>query len=210
MQRSNGARLLPLFISLIVIALVIAAVVSIGRAIFTSGDDTSTNDQAATGIGRESLIKTDQGRSVRMTVRGPIVAEENFKSYTIVASPSSRVFTVYNGYLDEETDSKELSNNTPAYEQFVFALDKAEMMRGEDEENVDDNDDLRGICANGYVYEYASLYNNQEVRRLWTSSCGGSKGTLKASQEQLSDLFKAQIPDAKDLIPFRQSLRLRL
>lgn len=210
MQRNNGARLLPLLISLIVIALVIAAIVSIGRAIFNSGDDSSSPDQVETGIGRESLLKTDQGRSVRMTVRGPIVANEQFQSYTVSATPTNRALVVYEGYLDEETDSKELRNNTPAYEQFVYALDKAEMMKGEDEEDVETNDDLRGICATGYVYEFAALYNNQEVRRLWTSTCDGSRGTLQASQQQLTSLFLSQIPDANDLIPFQQSPLLRL
>ena len=82
MQRSNGARLFPLFIILIVVALVIAAIISIGRAVFNSGDTTS-DETVVVDRGREALLKVDQARSVSMTVRGPIVAEENFQSYRV-------------------------------------------------------------------------------------------------------------------------------
>ena len=208
MQRSNGARLFPLFIILIVVALVIAAIISIGRAVFNSGDTTS-DETVVVDRGREALLKVDQARSVSMTVRGPIVAEENFQSYRVTVSPSERTMDVFKGYLEERTDGKELGNNTGAYEQFVYALDKANMMKANNKADDEGIDDLRGICASGYVYEFAVLNNTQEVEKLWTSSCEGSKGTLNASKEQLSDLFLGQVPGSNDLIPFRQSPLLR-
>ncbi|HRJ06719.1 MAG TPA: hypothetical protein PK096_01835 [Candidatus Saccharibacteria bacterium] len=210
MQRSSGARLFPLFIILIIIALVIAAIVSIGRAVFNSGSDTNSEDTSQTDVGRESLLKTDESRSVQMTVRGPIVADENFTSYRIEISPSERDMDVYKGYLEDRTNGKSLSNNTQAYEQFVFALDKANMMKGENSEDSEATDDLRGICATGYVYEFAVLEARSEVKRLWTSTCDGSPGSLQASKEQLADLFLAQVPGADDLIPFKRSPLLRL
>lgn len=209
MQRSNGARLFPLFIILIVIALVIAAIVSIGRAVFNSGEDTNSENAALVDAGRASLLKTDQSRSVQMTVRGPIVADEAFTSYRIEISPSSRDLDVYKGYLEDRTTGKSLSNNTRAYEQFVFALDKANIMKGENSTDNEASNDLRGICASGYVYEFAVLEARSEVKRLWTSTCGGSKGTLDASKEQLSELFIAQVPGAEDFIPFETSRRLQ-
>lgn len=208
MQRSNGARLFPLFIILIVVALVIAAIVSIGRAVFNSGED-STTDTALVDRGREALLKADLARSVEMTVRGPIVAEENFQSYRVTVSPSERKMDVFKGYLEERTRGKTLDNNTRAYEQFVFALDKANMMKANNKIDDEGINDLRGICASGFVYEFAVLNNAQEVERLWTSSCDGSKGTLDASKEQLSALFLDQVPGSNDLIPFEQSPLLR-
>lgn len=208
MQRSNGARLFPLFIILIVVALVIAAIVSIGRAVFNSGDTTS-EDTALVDRGREALLKTDLARSVEMTVRGPIVAEESFQLYRVTVSPNERKMDVLKGYLEERTAGKTLDNNTRAYEQFVFALDKANMMKANSQADDEDINDLRGICASGYVYEFAVLNNAQEVERLWTSTCDGSKGTLDASKEQLSGLFLDQVPGSEDLIPFRQSPLLR-
>ena len=208
MQRSNGARLFPLFIILIVVALVIAAIVSIGRAVFNSGED-NAGDSAVIDRGREALLKTDLARSVEMTVRGPIVAEENFQSYRVTVSPAERKMDVFKGYLEERTSGKTLDNNTRAYEQFVFALDKANMMKANNKADDEGINDLRGICASGYVYEFAVLNNAQEVERLWTSTCDGSKGTLDASKEQLSSLFLDQVPGSNDIIPFRESPLLR-
>jgi hypothetical protein len=199
MQRNSNIRILPLIISIIVIALVIAAVVSIGRAIFggPSSDETAQVDQ-----GREALLNTTGGRSVQMTVRGPIVADENFQSYQVEVSNSERSITAYKGYLESRTNGTSLSNNTRAYEQFVNALDKANMMKGKEPET---EDSLLGICASGYVYEYAVLSSANPVKTLWTSTCSGSKGTLNASRQQLTNLFLGQIPNSNDYIPFQQS-----
>lgn len=205
MQRS-GTRLFPLFLTLIIVIVVIVAIVSIGRAIFFSGNQ-STGDTPDLDRGQTELLKTTADHSVRLTVRGPIVADEEFKSYQITISPSTRTMVVYQGYLDEEQRTKQLDNNREAYEQFVYALDKANMMNGKMPEN-DAANDLRGICATGYVYEYAVLVADEPVKHLWTSTCDGSKGSLNASVKQLNDLFLVQVPGANELVPFRSSNRL--
>jgi len=210
MQRNSRARFFPLIISLVVIALIIAAVVSIGRAIFNSGDSSSNDQTSQTDQGKEALLNTSAGRSVQMTVRGPIVADEDFTSYRIAVSNSERSMNVYKGYVEEQTNGKSLENNTQAYEEFVYALDKANMMKGNSSADDESKQDIRGICARGYVYEFAVLSGGNEVKKLWTSTCGGSKGTLDASKDQLSQLFLAQIPGSNELIPFRQSQVLSL
>lgn len=208
MQRNNGARFFPLIITILVIALVIAAIVSIGRAIFNGGDSSEQTSQVDEN--RENLLNSSTGRSVSMTVRGPIVAEENFTSYRIEVSNAERSMKVYTGYLEEETNGKTLGNNTQAYEQFVHALDKANMTKGTNESSEEADQDLRGICARGFVYEYSVLSGGNTVRTLWTSTCSGSKGTLDASRSQLTQLFMAQIPDSSSLVPFRQTDQLQL
>lgn len=207
MQRNSNVRILPLIITIIVVALVIAAVVSIGRALFSGGS--STEETSQVDQGREALLNTASGHSVQMTVRGPIVADEEFQSYQVEVSNSERSITAYKGYLESRTNGTSLSNNTRAYEQFVHALDKANMMKGEEPETEAEND-LRGICASGYVYEYAVLSGSDTVKMLWTSTCSGSKGTLDASREQLTNLFLDQIPKSNDYIPFKQSFNFSL
>lgn len=208
MQRNNGAKFFPLIIIIVIVALVIAAIVSIGRAVFNSGDGNDTEQTSQIDENREALLNTSTGRSVSMTIRGPIVAQENFTSYRVAVSNTERSLNVYKGYLEEQTSGKTLANNTQAYEQFVYALDKANMTKSRDQAN-DDTNDLRGICAGGYVYEYAVLSGDNEVRKLWTSTCEGSKGTLNASKDQLNRLFLAQIPGSNELVPFKQSPSLR-
>lgn len=193
MYRGNSVRIVPVILVLVVIAIVVAAAFSIGRSIFGGGSSTSQSNP-----GRDSLLTTTPDHSVRMTVRGPLVANENFHSYQIVIDSSSRTMTTYQGYLDQPIDSRGYDNNVQAYEQFVYALDKADMMNAD--ELTGDQNDTRGICATGLVYEFETLSGGSTVKKLWTSTCKGSPGSFKASVSQVSSLFLAQIPDQKTLL----------
>lgn len=133
-----------------------------------------------------------------MTVRGPIVADENHNSYRITITPSSRNLATYQGYLGAQIDAVTLGNNVAAYREFVNALDKANLPVGTQFEA--ENDSTLGICATGRVYEYEIINGDSTVKRLWTSTCKGSPGSLKASADQLTNLFVNQIPDARTLL----------
>lgn len=196
MYRGNSPakRLLPVAIILIVIAIAIAALVSVGRAIF--GGDQS--DPTKVDAGQQALIETDAGNGVRMTVRGPIVADENFRSYRISADVNGRNMTTYTGYVEQPVETKDYANNLQAYEEFVYALDKANLMDGTALAGA--ADDTRGICATGKVYEFEVLRDGNVIEHLWTSTCKGSPGSFRGSTDQIEKLFKAQIPDQKALL----------
>lgn len=194
MYRGERARFLPVVLILIVIAIAIAALVSAGRAIFGGGDQPA----APVDTSQQSLLNTTEGHSVRMTVRGRIVADETFRSYQLSISPTSRTLTAYKGYLEQPVDSINMSNNFKAYEELVYALDKANMAKGTAFTGA--QDDTRGICAAGQVYEFEILDGASTVKRLWTSTCKGSPGSLKASATQLEGLFLRQVPDQKKIL----------
>ncbi len=198
MVNYRNSRIFPIALVLIVAAIAIAALVSLTRAIFFSSSSTDQTSVSQLDIGRQALLSTTADRSVNMTVRGPIVADEKFHSYQITVTPSSRTLSTYSGYLDTTVDNVNLSNNVPAYEQFVYSLDRANLAKG----NVltGDKNDTRGICATGQVYEFAILQADKSVKTLWTSTCGGSKGSLDANVDQLTQLFVSQIPNAPQLI----------
>lgn len=189
MYRGSSSRIVPIILVLVIIAIVITIAVSIIRAIF-GGDSSqpSVNDNS-----RQELISTSADRSVRMTVRGPIIANEQFRSYQVTVSPESRNLTTYSGYLGQAIDTKALGNNTIAYEEFVYALDRANLVKGTPLSG--DKDDTRGICATGYVYEFEARKANTTVKRLWTSTCSGSRGSLDANLNQVKNLFLRQIPN---------------
>ena len=193
MYRGNGPRIFPIIVVIIVIALIIAALVSVARMVFFSGgDDTSktTGDQKVNI--RDEVLRTVDGRGVRYTVRGPIVADENFRSYQITVTPSSRSMTVYRGYLENPIETKTYDNNTRAYEQFVYALDKADIAKTRDTKE----EDLRGVCANnGRAYKFEIMSDGDTKNSIWTSTCDGSKGTMAANMIQVHQLFANQIPD---------------
>lgn len=192
MYRGNSSRVVPIILVLIIAAIAIAALVSVGRSLFGGGDQ---GNQTQIDAGRNALLNTSTDRSIRMTVRGAIVADENFRSYQITITPDSRTLVTYTGYLDQSLSSSSYSNNSRAYEEFAYALDKANMMQGT--ELKEDKNDTRGICATGQVYEFEVLQNSSTVKRLWTSTCKGSQGSLKASIAQVQNLFLNQIPDSK-------------
>jgi len=196
MSEHRIRRILPIALSLIVVAAAIAGLFSLARVLFFSGNSTNTVSQ--TDISKEALLNTSADRAVYMTVRGKIVADESFRSYQIQITPSSRKIVTYQGYLDNEITNISLTNNIPAYEQFVYSLYKANLIKGT--ELTGESNETRGICATGFVYSFQIVKADKTVKQLWTSSCSGSKGSLSASYPQLSGLFIKQIPDADKLI----------
>ncbi|MEI6053898.1 MAG: hypothetical protein WCQ49_00840 [Candidatus Saccharibacteria bacterium] len=196
MTSYKRTKIIPIAILLVIIAVSIAALVSLARIIFFSGSSTPKVSQVE--ISKEALLSPDADHAVLMSVRGPIVSDEEFRSYQIKITANSREITSYSGYLDKQIDKISLSNNTKAYEQFIFALYKANMIKGT--ELSGDKNDLRGICANGKVFSFQVFAAAKAEKQLWTSTCAGSKGSLSASVTQLTNLFTAQIPDSKKFI----------
>ena len=197
MNKNKFARIIPIALTLIIAAVTIAALVSLVRFIFFPGTTTKTT-KSDIEVSREALLNTSADRAVSLITRGPIVADEAFRSYQIKVTPTSRNLTVYKGYLNQTVKVIALSNSTSAYDQFVHSLDKANMVKGA--ELKGDSNDLRGICATGSVYEYQTLKSDTVQKGLWTSTCSGSRGSLNASSEQLNNLFITQIPDARTAI----------
>ncbi len=192
--RYRSSRILPVILIIVIVIITVVAIVALGRALFFVGNSAPTTSQTQ-DAGRQALLNTGGDHSVQMTVRGPIVANENFNSYRITISPTGRSFISYVGYQNNLVDETNLDNNTAAYTQFVYALDKANLAKG-----TDDQSDVRGICAVGRLYQFDILQNGKSVKTLWTSTCGGSPGNLRANVEQLSSLFNVQIPNANKLI----------
>lgn len=194
MYRGSGPRILPLIVIIVIVALVIAALVTIGRMVFGGGSQSGeqeNQDAVATAV-----LDTTAARSVQWTVRGPLVANANFRTYQITISPQESVYTVYSGYLGEPLESQRYANNTAAYEQFVFALDKADVGKTRDAEDTD----IRGVCAtDGIAYTFETLTNNTADNTLWSSTCKNSPGTLAANPLQIHALFTNQIPDFKPI-----------
>lgn len=192
MNNSGVQRIVPIALVLIIIAVVIAAVVSVGRGIFGG------EAEPVTDTGKEALLNTSLDRSVRMTVRGPITADETFRSYTITVAPSSRTLTTYQGYLANQLDTVDLGNNSKSYTQFVYALDRARLVEGD--ELSGEANDMRGICSNGRLYVYEVMQASNTVKTLWTTTCGNARGSLRGSNQTLLRLFQAQVPDSAKVI----------
>ena len=190
MYRGNSSRFIPIVLVLVIVAIAIVALVSVGRLVF-GGHSTPT--PTTTDTSEQALLDTSGDHYVRMTARGPIVADEDFHTYQVTITPTSRELTTYQGYLNAVISSETLDNTTAAYAQFVNALDKANYMKGT--ALTGNADSTNGICATGRVYEFDVMNGSGVEKDLWTSTCKGSKGSLNASLSQVGDLFLAQFPD---------------
>lgn len=195
-RHNSFSQFIPILLIIVIAIIAIFAVIAVGRHLLGGGSQ-SNEQQIVNDPGKDALLSSEVGRSVRLTVRGPIVAQEKFRSYQIIVAPDARTMTTYEGYLDGQLDTKKLDNNTRAYEEFVHALDKRKMMDGKP--LPEEKNDLRGICATGKVYKFETLMNNEPVKTLWTSDCGGSKGSTVANVEEIVDMFQKQIPGGKKM-----------
>jgi len=180
---------------LTIAAVVIVGMIYIVRGLFLSGGTVSVSQ---TDISKASLINTSADRVVRISVRGQIVADDDFRSYQIRITPDQRVLTTYKGYLNQPIDNITLGNNTPAYEQFVYALNRAKWM--DSNELTGDSNDKRGICPTGYLYEFQILKGDKSIRKLWASSCSGQRGSFGLRVDSFVELFTKQIPGAQSKI----------
>ena len=194
-SQNSFSRFVPILLVIVITIVAVAAVIAIGQALF--GGEQKQTDTPQVDIGREALLSSDLSRSVRLTVRGPIVADESHRSFQITIGPNNRVMTTYEGYLEKEIDSKKFDNNTRAYEELIYALDKRKMMEGR--ELTPEENDLRGICATGKIYMFETLLNDQSVKTLWTSDCSGSKGSALANVDEIVDMFIKQIPEGNKM-----------
>lgn len=187
-------RFIPIIFVLVIIALIIAAAVSVVR-IFTGGGEPTTS---VTDTSSQALLSTTADRKVRMTIRGQITGDETFRSYQVTVTPGSRTFTRYQGYQGSPLVSKTYDNNVKAYDEFVHALSQANLPKGT--QLTGNADDTRGICAAGVLFEFEIMNGDSVIKRLWTTTCSGNKGSLAGNVGQLQQLFLAQIPDAGDYI----------
>ncbi|PID32736.1 hypothetical protein CR956_00890 [Candidatus Saccharibacteria bacterium] len=187
---------MPLVLVAIVGIALIAGIVALANYLF-SNNKASNVGNVTKVTPRDELLKLSNSRSVKMTVRGPIVANEEFRSYSIIISPNMREYKKYTGYLDDTKFERVYGNSMKAYQEVVYALDKAAMTKPGKAKpgSADDVDDVRGICATGKVYEYEILDYDRSVYRAWTSTCKGSPGTFGANVAQVSNLFIKQIPE---------------
>jgi hypothetical protein len=188
-------RFIPIIFLIVIVGLIIAAAFSVVR-IFTANDSSQTSQ--VTDTSNDALLSTTADRSVRMTVRGQIVGDETFRSYRVTVTPSKREFSRYKGYLEQPLVNKSYENNTKGYDEFVHALARAQLASGT--ALTGDEDDTRGICSGGILYEFEIINGASVIKRLWTTTCGDAKGSLKANVGSLQELFTAQIPDADDYI----------
>lgn len=199
MNREFGG---PTRLGMIVIGVVFFLIVA-GLFYFITGGVRGGDGLTQAEKNRRQVTTIHSGRSVRMTVYGPVVANEDRQSYEVTVTTSSRRFVAYNGYNQSQVESKDYDNSYEGYQQFVYALHRA----GFDKERTisEDQADDRGACSAGKRYVYELFENGDMIKRVWTTTCGNAKGTFSGTNNVVRELFNKQIPDFRTVIkPLKQ------
>lgn len=143
----------------------------------------------------KKVVLTDyisKDSSVRLTIDGPINAQEVHRSIRITVTPSRRNVEIFKGYNFEIERSLPLTNSQSAYDEFIHALQATGFTNRKEKPLQQDES---GVCATGNRYIYELLENDQEVSRTWSTSCSNKQGTSANISEAVRRLFQEQIPD---------------
>ena len=190
MNREFGG---PTRLGMIVIGVIFFLIVAGLFFFITNGGRGASSGPSAEEQNRRLVTNVHSGRSARMTVYGPIVANEDRESYEITVTTTNRRFAAYKGYTQSQVASSDYDNTYEGYQQFVYALSRV----GFDKERVlneVENDD-RGACATGKKYVYELFENGDQIKRVWTTTCSGSRGSFAGANDAVKALFVRQIPD---------------
>lgn len=189
MNREFGG---PTRLGMIIIGVIFFLIVA-GLFFFITGGSRSNNQLSVDEQNRRLVTNVHSGRSVRMTVYGPVVANEDRESYEITVTTTTRRFAAYKGYTQSQVASSDYDNTYEGYQQFVYALSRV----GFDKERSlsDTENDDRGACATGRKYVYELFENGDQIKRVWTTTCSGSRGSFAGANDAVKALFVKQVPD---------------
>ena len=202
MNRDFGG---PTKLGMIIIGVIFFLLVAGLFFFITGGDRTADNPNAADEKRRQQVTNINSGRSLRMTVYGPVVANEERESYEISVTTTSRRFTAYKGYSQSQVASSDYDNTYEAYQQFAYALARAGFDKTR-EVSADQEDD-RGACATGKRYVYELFENGTSVKRIWTTNCNNVRGTYGGTNSVTYRLFQSQIPEFDKTIRILKTVR---
>jgi hypothetical protein len=127
---------------------------------------------------------------VSLEMDGAVVADQNHRGYRITVGRDANTIEVTKGYGKEVIRAQTYPNNSEAYADFLRALQLQNFTKGIDDS---DREDMRGFCPSGSRFVFTIQNASQNVRRYWTSTCGG--GTFRGNTATIRQLFSRQIPD---------------
>jgi hypothetical protein len=129
---------------------------------------------------------------VRMTVDGPIVADQQHNAYRISVGRSETRIETLKGYEYEIIETRTYENNQQGFTNFLRALDVVGFSKGNDKATKE-ADDERGMCATGKRFVFEIINGTSQIQRYWSSTCG-TLGTFKGNSAQVKSLFDRQVP----------------
>jgi hypothetical protein len=169
----------------VIIATILAVVLILGR------NDTP-EQPGQTGTQAVSLYdKAKDGGTVRYTIEGQLVGEDERRAVRITISSGIRKVEVLRGYNESVVKTQTFSNTSAGFEEFLKALEVAGFSR----KRTYEPEDERGVCPLGRRYIYEFEKSGEDPVKTWSTSCSEKQGTFGGGAVTVRKLFQNQIPD---------------
>ena len=128
---------------------------------------------------------------VRMTIDGPINANQDHRQIQVTVNRDQVTFEQMNGYDGQVAAQQQYASTQNAYTNFLAALTRANFTKGDSSKDMADE---RGLCPLGDRFVFELIDNGTDVQRFWATSCGGTK-TYQGNLNLTVQLFRLQVPD---------------
>jgi hypothetical protein len=177
-------------IFLAIVGFILLMIVIVLLLISGGGDG---NKPVVTGPTVKSLPNyANTGATVSLTTQGIVNGEDIHNSIRITVGSDERVLQIINGYNNQVVSSNVFPNNPAAYEVFLRSIGgQGFLTKQKTDKPVSDNEN--GYCPLGFRYVYELDQGQDELSRLWSSSCGQKVGTFGGNASSVQRLFQLQI-----------------
>jgi hypothetical protein len=138
----------------------------------------------------------DSGAEAVHTTYSELVGEEERRAIRITVSRNQRMVEILSGYNERVIRKKTFSNTQAAYDEFLHALKNAGFSR----EQEADYKEEKGVCPNGNRTVYQLRENDEDIFRLWSTSCDRDDGNFGGKPITIEDLFEDQILNYSDIV----------
>jgi hypothetical protein len=182
---------------ILVVAVAIIALILVTWGLFTIATNIFRGDNGEDVNNANSTnVQTVETTSVATyEVIGPIVANDDQRSYIISVSQNVVGIKTYKNYGLTLIDEKSYRNTAEAYEFFLSALtnlDVTSLSRNASTEI--DFEDL-GVCPTGRKF----IVNLDSSTLRWSTSCNRNDGNAGFNMNAVGNLFRQQVPDFNEI-----------
>ncbi len=154
------------------------------------GGDDGTKKVPISGKALDSYASTNA--QIRLTIDGPINAEQTHRQVQITVDRNSAVMNEIQGYNGNIINTRSYTNSQAGFSAFLHALELLDFTKGDTS-----NGSLKseaGHCAAGRRYIFEVIQDGHDIERFWATSCGGPHSFLGNVPNTIG-LFQRQIPN---------------
>lgn len=182
--------ILVVAVAVIALILVTWGLFTIASNIFRGGEDSGLIDD---GISNTQVVESSAVASYE--VRGPVVANQDQRSYLITVSQNVVSMKSFSNYGQNLINEQNYQNTQEAFDTFLSALANLEVTDTSRNATDELGFEELGVCPAGR--KFIVTLDTSLVR--WSTSCSRNEGNAGFNMGAVGNLFRRQIPDFSDL-----------